>query len=332
MFDVIVQSLQLNHEPLAFSGECVGFFYFDESIQQRAGFIVGAFVYSETDLTQAVFKAISDAGLEPQVDEFKSGARMDSRPDQVKARAGLRKILRTVRIGLTVIPVSVRSTLGTEALVALEKIIVANELVASQHEVYFDEGITVDPDMVAGLGARVGVSCDVFFDQDSRLVGGIQIADLAAHSMGVMLLEHLGYLKKMVKAGKNSGYDPDLDIDLGFELWASLRYSFFMAAQPNREPEDPRLNVADHGLHIATSCDKALHVASSSDSANATLVVSTEKASPRLDCQHLIHRICTIPVVTRRLTESSCSRRTTRSFSSTLLRRWLGGDSVQNFH
>ena len=126
---------------------------------------------------------------------------------------------------------------------------------------YFDEGITVDPYMVAGLGARVGVSCDVFLDQDSRLVGGIQVADLAAHSMGVMLLEHLGYLKKMVKAGKNSGYDPDLDIELGFMLWASLRYSFFMAAQPNRRPEDPLLNVADYGLHIATSCDEVLHVA-----------------------------------------------------------------------
>ena len=67
----------------------MGFFYFDESIQQRAEFIVGAFVYSETDLTPAVFKAISGAGLEPRVDEFKSGMQMDSRPDQVKARAGV---------------------------------------------------------------------------------------------------------------------------------------------------------------------------------------------------------------------------------------------------
>ena len=243
----------------------MGFFYFDESIQQRAEFIVGAFVYSETDLTPAVFKAISGAGLEPRVDEFKSGMQMDSRPDQVKARAGLRQILQTLQIGLAVVPVSARSALGTEALVALEKIIVANGLVASRHQVYFDEGITVDPNMVAGLGARVGVSCDVFLNQDSRLIGGIQVADLAAHSMGVMLLEHLGYLKKMVKAGKNSGYDPDLDINLGFEIWATLRYSFFKAAQPIPGPEDPlgelMFNVADYGLHIATSCDEALHVA-----------------------------------------------------------------------
>ena len=80
-----------------------------------------------------------------------------------------------------------------------------------------------------------------------------------------LFLEHLGYLKKMVKAGKNSGYDSDLDIGLGFELWAALRYSFFKAAQPIPGSEDPlgglMFNVADHGLHIATSCDEALRVA-----------------------------------------------------------------------
>ena len=244
----------------------MGFFYFDESIQEHAGFIAGAFVYSETDLTSVVFKAISDAGLEPRFDEFKSGVRMDRRPDHVKAREGVCKILQTLRIGLSVVPVSARSTLGTEALSALEKIIVANGLVTSGHQVYFDEGITVDPDMIAGLGARVGVSCDVLLNQDSRLVGGIQVADLAAHTMGVMLLEHLGYLKKTVKAGENSGYDPDLDIELGFALWADLRNSFFMSGQPiSRAEDDPRglstVNVADYGLHIATSCAEALRVA-----------------------------------------------------------------------
>ena len=254
------------HEPLVFVVDYMGFFYFDESIQGHAGFIVGAFVYSKTDLTPAVFEVISHAGMEPGVDEFKSGVRMDVRPDQVKARAGLRRILRTLRIGLAVVPVSTRSSLGREALVALEKIIVANGLVTSGHQVYFDQGIAVDPDMAADLGARVGVPCHLFLNQDSRLVGGIQFADLVAHSMGVMLLEHLGYLKKMVKAGENSGYDPELDIELGFELWADLRNSFFMSGQPTpRSEDDPRslstVNVADYGLHIATSCAEALRVA-----------------------------------------------------------------------
>ncbi len=46
----------------------MGFFYFDESIQQRAEFIIGAFVYSEADLTPAVLEAITPAGLKPVKD------------------------------------------------------------------------------------------------------------------------------------------------------------------------------------------------------------------------------------------------------------------------
>jgi hypothetical protein len=83
--------------------------------------------------------------------------------------------------------------------------------------------------------------------------------------MGVMLLEHLGHLKKMVKAGANSGYDPDIDIELGFELWASLRCAFFKTSQPSARPEDPfgdlMFDVENYGLHIAQSCDNALRTA-----------------------------------------------------------------------
>jgi hypothetical protein len=240
----------------------MGLFYFDESIQQRAGFIIGAFVYSEGDLTPPVFEAIASAGLRPGVDEFKSGARMDRRPELAKAREALGGLLKTVRIGLIVVPARARGDLGTEALAGLEKIIRANGLMTLDHRVYFDEGITIDPGLIARFGARIGGPCEVLLNQDSKSVGGIQVADLAAHSMGVMLLEHQGHLKKTVKAGENSGYDPDLDIELGFELWASLRYAFFKAAQPIPGPDDPlgdlMFDVATHGLHIARSCDDTL--------------------------------------------------------------------------
>lgn len=243
----------------------MGFFYFDESIQQRAGFIIGAFVYSETDLTPPVFEAIATAGLQPGVDEFKSGARMDGRPEHANAREALRGLLQSLRIGLVVVPAGGRGDLGTEALAGLDKIIRANELTTSGHRVYFDEGITVESRLVENFVARIGVPCEIFLSQNSKSVGGIQVADLAAHSMGVMLLEHLGHLKKTVKAGENSGYDPDLDIELGFELWASLRYAFFKASQPIPGPEDPlgdlMFDVENYGLHVAPSCDDALHTA-----------------------------------------------------------------------
>lgn len=243
----------------------MGFFYFDESIQQRAGFILGAFVYSETDLTPPVFEALASAGLRPGVDEFKSGARMDRRPEQASARGSLRGLLQNVRIGLVVVPAAGRTELGAELLVGLEKIIRANVLTTAAHRVHIDEGIAVKSALSTAFGSRIGVPCEILSDQDSKLVGGIQLADLAAHSMGVMLLEHLGYLRKTVKVGEDSGYDPDLDIALGFELWVSLRYAFFKASQPIPGPEGPlgelNFDVANYGLHVASSCDDALRAA-----------------------------------------------------------------------
>ena len=153
----------------------------------------------------------------------------------------------------------------SSGLVGLEKIIRANVLTTAAHRVHIDEGIAVKSALSTAFGSRIGVPCEILSDQDSKLVGGIQLADLAAHSMGVMLLEHLGYLRKTVKVGEDSGYDPDLDIALGFELWVSLRYAFFKASQPIPGPEGPlgelNFDVANYGLHVASSCDDALRAA-----------------------------------------------------------------------
>lgn len=178
----------------------MGFFYFDESIQAPAGFIIGAFVYSQTELTERVFEALSSAGLNPGVDEFKSGGRIDSRPELAKARESLRLLVERVRIGVIVSPSSARANLGNEALIALGKFLRANGIESLAHRVYIDEGITADSAAVAQFTQRVGPQCELYFNQDSRIVGGIQVADLVAHSLGIMLLEEQGFLNKTVKA------------------------------------------------------------------------------------------------------------------------------------
>ena len=71
-----------------------------------------------------------------------------------------------------------------------------------------------------------------------------------------MLLEELGYISKKVVTGENSGYEPDLEITLGFELWAGIRYSFFMAPTAHSAPQDEQLlmatfNVEGYGLYIS---------------------------------------------------------------------------------
>ncbi len=242
----------------------VGFFYFDESIQERGGFVIGAFVYTRTDRTPIVFAELAEAGLKPGIDEFKSGAQMAVNPKHMKVREALRALLYGAQVGAVIVPIADRKQLGNEALVGLEKILNANSLTGVPHKVFIDEGIVVDTSSRTTFVKGAGNLCEVHTDQDSRIVGGIQLADLAAHSMGVMLLEHQGLLKKLVKAGEKSGYDPDLEMEIGFELWASLRYSFFKAPQPNPgpNPDDPVgslvFDVENYGLHVAARCDDAL--------------------------------------------------------------------------
>lgn len=97
----------------------MGSFYLDESIQTRAGFIVGAFVYSGRDLTPSVFSALEKSGLKPGVDEFKSGAHMANNPEQKQLRNYLSALLLNARVGVVVVPASDRPMLGVEALCCL---------------------------------------------------------------------------------------------------------------------------------------------------------------------------------------------------------------------
>ena len=229
----------------------MGYFYFDESIHERGGFIIGAYVYAERDLTQEIYDRIRSVGLAAGSDEFKSGAHMATDAKQRQLRTSLLSFFHwgfgDPRIGLVVIPFDRRQDLGAEALIGLDKIVRANKLAGKTHSVYFDEGIS-KPDTTVP-------SCDLHFDQDSRVVAGIQLADLVAHTLSEILLEEQGVISKTVKAGPGSGYDPDLDIKIGFELWAHIRWHFFTQDEPNIDADNGfKLDVAPYALHIADSC------------------------------------------------------------------------------
>ena len=245
----------------------MGYFYFDETIQERGDFIIGAFVYAPDDKSPNVYSAISHVGLRPGFDEFKSGSRMDRNPHQAKLRGELSNILMNTCVGVIVLPVSERALLGREAIIGLQKILHANGLDQQPHSIFFDEGITVDSQTHKTFLEDTGSLCELHLSQDSKLVGGIQLADLVAHSLGGMLLEQLGLISKKVRVGEGSGYDPDLEIELGFELWASLRYQFFKAPQPKSGPipDDPVgemiFDVENYGLHISEKCCPSLREA-----------------------------------------------------------------------
>jgi hypothetical protein len=187
---------------------------------------------------------------------------MDQNLLQAKARKLLKRVVQDhCRIGIVIAPEVSRPILGNEALLGLNRILTTNRFQSSSHEVFFDEGIFTNfaTGELAASQICPGQDCRFHFEQNSISVMGLQVADLIAHTCATMLLAQLGLIKKMVKAGDDSGYDPKMDVELEFELWAGLRYNFFAAAPPPvdtwKSQLDFQVDVESRGLHIADSCD-----------------------------------------------------------------------------
>lgn len=246
----------------------MGYFYFDESIHPRGNFALGAFVYSETPLDTAVRDALEKSGLDPNTNEFKSGVRIDHNPKSAIARDHLKAVLlNQCGIAVVVAPASPRNTLGEETLQGLNKVLSTTSFHSKTHTAFFDEGLFSGVAAAERETKKLSFAqpCDFRFEQDSRQVRGLQVADLVAHMAATMLLAQLGLVKKTVKAGPNSGYDPDSDMPLDFELWATLRRRFFSALPPPFETWKSQLNwqvdVASRGLHVSDSCDAVVKTA-----------------------------------------------------------------------
>ena len=78
----------------------------------------------------------------------------------------------------------------------------------------------------------------------------------------MMLFDSLGLINKTVKVGPNSGYDPEMIIELGFEMWAGMRYLFFSNYRTIREIQDPikdlTFEVGRYSLYTAPGCSNKL--------------------------------------------------------------------------
>lgn len=240
------------------------YFFFDESKHPARGFSIGAFVYCTEDPTKAINDALSRHGFKPGVEEFKSSANMKENPKNKDLRGELGHLLRQFgKIGVVVVPDELE--IGIESLNLLSKMLLHEELSTGSHEVYFDEGLFASVKRGKDLAETIGdfPNCKLHFEKNSKIIAGIQLADLAAHTCAIMLSEELGFAPKTVKAGEGSGYDPDLDINLGFELWAGIRYNFLsapleIAADWNGNQEEFVTNVEPFGLHISENSNQAL--------------------------------------------------------------------------
>lgn len=240
----------------------MGYFFFDESIHQNPGFILGTFVGLKDDPGNLIADALIACGLDPSVDEYKSRALKKDNPKQTQLREMLWEMLfLRAKVAVCIGPTSERDCFGFEALRCLKKVIDSNRIFEN-NSVFFDQGFfprSCDSDSLK-KEFQLHENTGLYLEQDSRRVRGLQLADLTAHTCSMMLLDTLGLIKKTVKAGENSGYPPDLEVELGFEMWANVRWLFFNGGFPSKfeTHEDFIVNVADYGLHIYENCSEQI--------------------------------------------------------------------------
>lgn len=241
----------------------MGQFYIDDSVHDEAGFIIGACVYTNIDIGEKIIDIIKSNGFEPDSFEYKSSANYSKEPEKAKVREHLKRLLSdSCKLGIVVIPRTSREQLGFECIKAVKQFIDSNEKIKRPVSIYIDQGMFTSKDKAEQFISSIGFTdCKFYLEQNSINIKGIQLADLAAHISSIQLKDALGLVTKMVKAADNSGYDPDLDIELGFEMWATIRYTFFNEVSKlyTEDPiADATLKVEPYGLYISDLCDKNL--------------------------------------------------------------------------
>jgi len=221
--------------------------YVDESIHPKLDFAVTAFVCAKNDIDPLVNSALTKAGLVPGVDEFKSGARMQGKPELQTLREDLyRLIMEKCRIAFLFTSVANRKYLGSEALAALENILIKNNISPEITSAYFDQGMFSSAQTAQKEKHTFTELSRIEFhpEQDSKTCLGIQLADAVANSMAQVVREEITGEPKFIDiGGENTGYPEGTEAELGWALLMRIRYSFFKRPVVHvNQKYDPRTN------------------------------------------------------------------------------------------
>ncbi len=236
--------------------------YIDDSVHDRGGFIISGIIITDEDIEDHISASLKNNGFDPEQYEFKSGLNYQKYPKMLDVRNDLKNIISSVcKIGLVVLPISERKNIGIETFKGLKQIIDSNNF-KEKIEIFVDENYFKNVNVGEKYAKEIGLeNCKLNLEVDSKKVKGIQLADLVAHTCSTILLEQLKIIDKKVKAGENSGYEPDMDIELGFELWAGIRYNFLGEMDMERfEDGDglPMKITEPYGLYVSEYCDITL--------------------------------------------------------------------------
>lgn len=243
----------------------MAYLYLDDSKHHRYGFSLAAFVICDADPTEEVSAIFCGNGFDPLSFEYKSSAKMKGDERLQILRSALKFYIGT-RCKVAICVVDGDKNLGPAALKLLGRSLEHPQLARRQHKVFFDGGLFPSTRAATELASgNVALACcELQFEQDSRSLLGIQLADIVAHTCSTMLLETLGHVTKKVLVNQleDTAYHC-MEIELGFEMWAGIRYAFLSQnkANPKDDFDLANVDVYPWGLLIDDSVSEKIATA-----------------------------------------------------------------------
>jgi hypothetical protein len=210
--------------------------YIDESIHDQQGFMLLAYVTCRRDPQADLNNILKKYGIE----EFHACKKMQNNQMMQKLRSNIRSYVNSYcGWGVLVLPNTLRSNIKDDfsnLVAGLSKFILDESL-----KIYVDEGI-------------------IHNSEADEIVNGIQIADLVAALCGVRLREEITGNSKMLTYGDESGFNPPIEAEIGYELWASLRYSMLRHSEPKGAdmPDMASFETEGYGLFVSPHCSDEL--------------------------------------------------------------------------
>lgn len=106
----------------------MGHFYVDDSVHDEAGFIIGACVYTNSNVDSAINSIVKAHGFDSENFEFKSNTNYTKEPEKAKVRSDLKQLFHDhCNLGIVVIPREYRDSLGFECIKAIKCFVDTNE-------------------------------------------------------------------------------------------------------------------------------------------------------------------------------------------------------------
>jgi len=226
--------------------------YIDESIHDKYGFMLLGYVTCQHDPQHDLAVILKKYDL----DEFHAGKKMKNDHAMQQLRSDIRSYLNSYcEWGVLVLPSNMRTQIKEDLINLVEclsKVISKFPL-----NIFIDEGIISDNDAKEIVNLKRIKNLEVC---SSHEVNGIQLADLVAALCGVRLREEISGEPKMLTYGDDYGFNPPIEAELGYELWASLRYSMLRNSKSKGDdvPELLSFDTAGYGFFTSQACSTKL--------------------------------------------------------------------------